>query len=521
MSQRALPYSESKHPKAPILFAILGIAGALLCLVAWAFASPVGSSPDDDFHLASIWCQNANTNLCQPSSQPDSKLVSSQLTSIYCFAHQPQVSANCQWNALNFAGPLVETKRGNFSNEYPSGFYSAMSILANDDPVGNVLSMRLLNSAIFIACLVVALLVGTTQAKKWLPWGWLLVASPLALFLIPSTNPSSWAITGVGFSWFFLLQVGLQSGWRRWVSMTMFLICALLATQSRADASVFVVLASALVLFVWWREIRSKLLTLGLTIAAGCLASITLLTTHQLSAASTSGLVDQDVATQNAGGIGLLGFNAVQLPEYFAGMLGLTGLGWTDTELPATVWLNSSIVVAMALFLVLGKLSRRQAAAFFVVIGLVVAIALFMFQVAGAHVGAIVQPRYLFPLVVSVTGVFWYVGTVDMGLLLSRLQMLVLALLIGCSAVVALYVNLSRYLQGQQSGFSPNLNSTLMGVHEWWFAPLPPMQVWILGSIGLVLALVSALIPLSQIAQTPGGHSHRKKAASGSRHLTR
>ena len=33
---------------------------AILALACWALASPVGSSPDDNFHLASIWCAGGN-----------------------------------------------------------------------------------------------------------------------------------------------------------------------------------------------------------------------------------------------------------------------------------------------------------------------------------------------------------------------------------------------------------------------------------------------------------------------------
>ena len=38
---------------------ILGIAAPVALFVAlgsWVLASPVGSSPDDDYHMASIWC---------------------------------------------------------------------------------------------------------------------------------------------------------------------------------------------------------------------------------------------------------------------------------------------------------------------------------------------------------------------------------------------------------------------------------------------------------------------------------
>ena len=36
----------------------------LFALAAWAVASPVGAAPDDDFHLASIWCATGDDERC-------------------------------------------------------------------------------------------------------------------------------------------------------------------------------------------------------------------------------------------------------------------------------------------------------------------------------------------------------------------------------------------------------------------------------------------------------------------------
>ncbi|MBF1088027.1 MAG: hypothetical protein HXL39_07040, partial [Schaalia sp.] len=39
----------------PLAFVIL-ILGILAVATGWIFASPPGSSPDDDYHLVSTWC---------------------------------------------------------------------------------------------------------------------------------------------------------------------------------------------------------------------------------------------------------------------------------------------------------------------------------------------------------------------------------------------------------------------------------------------------------------------------------
>jgi len=62
-------------------FRLLYIAPALalIALMAWALASPMGSSPDDDFHLTSIWCANASkTYDCAPGKTAATRVVPDQ-----------------------------------------------------------------------------------------------------------------------------------------------------------------------------------------------------------------------------------------------------------------------------------------------------------------------------------------------------------------------------------------------------------------------------------------------------------
>jgi len=48
----------------------------LIALLAWAFASPILAAPDDDFHLASTWCDSGlNASMCQPGTSPTTRVV--------------------------------------------------------------------------------------------------------------------------------------------------------------------------------------------------------------------------------------------------------------------------------------------------------------------------------------------------------------------------------------------------------------------------------------------------------------
>ena len=49
-------------------------------LVAWGFASPVGASPDDEYHMASIWCgAGIRDGLCEEGDSPNERRVPASL----------------------------------------------------------------------------------------------------------------------------------------------------------------------------------------------------------------------------------------------------------------------------------------------------------------------------------------------------------------------------------------------------------------------------------------------------------
>src|SRR5690606_18301480 len=115
---------------------------ALVALGGWVFASPAGSSPDDDYHLVSIWCAAGDrTALCEQSGDPTTRMVSRALLDINCFARDSTESAACQTDVLE-REELVETDRGNFVGAYPPVFYNVMSLFAGHDIQTSILIMR-------------------------------------------------------------------------------------------------------------------------------------------------------------------------------------------------------------------------------------------------------------------------------------------------------------------------------------------------------------------------------------------
>ena len=72
-----------------ILPVALAAISAFVALSVWAFASPPGSAPDDDFHLPAIWCSHgAVEGICDPEVAGDGygKTPTPLSPSAICFA---------------------------------------------------------------------------------------------------------------------------------------------------------------------------------------------------------------------------------------------------------------------------------------------------------------------------------------------------------------------------------------------------------------------------------------------------
>ena len=78
---------------------LLTCLAAFVALAGWSMASPPGSSPDDDYHLASIWCaQGIDGDRCAAvEGEPDQRLLPYLASgAASCFATDFTVSGSCQ-----------------------------------------------------------------------------------------------------------------------------------------------------------------------------------------------------------------------------------------------------------------------------------------------------------------------------------------------------------------------------------------------------------------------------------------
>ncbi len=470
----------------------------------WAVTSPVGSAPDDDYHLSSIWCgRGIQTGVCeQDPAYPDTRKVPRNVVDASdCFRFLPGQTARCQW-ASREDTTMVWTERINdLQGLYPPGFYKVMSVFVGPNVERSVVAMRLFN-ALLAALLMAAIMRLTPKgiasaAMIAIPVSFI----PLGIFVTVSTNPSAWTIIGLAGYWAFALAwlhrgdpVGPdadapddpQKFDRRGALLGAgTFICAFLAMSSRVDSNVYVVLATLVVLTMHgWRKARRqpvRLASLGLLCLAAVVLYFTVSSAALLGAGGGSGVTgDQD------SGLGLLLTNITQLPQLFEGIVG-GSLGWFDTNMPAIVTFIGVMAVGALLYRGLAQASTRQIVSMSIAVSALILVPLAYLQSQHLNVGELVQPRYILPLLTILIATACLSSNPLRRLNLPKAPAITIGALLSISACVAYWVNIQRYIAGQ---FHPLIEGTLP--IKWsplLHAPLIPVSIltalatiaWVMG----------------------------------------
>ncbi|MGJ8720661.1 MAG: DUF2142 domain-containing protein [Salinibacterium amurskyense] len=454
-------------------------------LAAWALSSPVGASPDDDFHLTSIWCATGDSQYCAETDDAGTRLVPPAVARPACFAYDPEKSAGCQ-NSIDFTeGPTTETVRGNFAGGYPVVYYGAMSMFVGPDVHVSVFMMRVVNIALFVGIGVMLYLALPTNRRQILVWQWALTTVPLGLFVLSSNNPSSWALMGVGYGWLALLGFYESSGVKRIVLGALFLLGAVMASGSRSDATVLFCLAVFAAVLLAMNKTRRFLWSSFLPVVGFIICAL-LFRASRSSEAVTSGVQDQ-----LSFGVILrrVALNLTEVPSIWTGIYGQSwGLGWLDTSMPAVVWVSSLAAVIGVGFVAARANSMRKSFVLVVGAAALAMIPVTLLVLAGKDVGDDYQPRYLLPLVVVFIGALFFTSGAQR-VRLSRAQMWIVVVALSGAQFVSLYLNTRRYVTGIDA-----LSADLDAGREWWWNLLiTPNAVWIVGSLCFAAALAILL----------------------------
>ena len=463
-----------------ISFKISGVIGLLLLtfgLIAWAISSPLGASPDDDFHLISSWCgSGTKTGLCEEVSSSGKRLIPSGLISANCYAYNPEANATCQGN-LNTSTNLVETDRGSFEGNYPPVYYAFESFFASKDIIVSSLLMRIMNILVFMSSFALLFIKGKASIQSALFWTLVTTMVPLGWFLIASNNPSSWAITGI-ISSFFALQAFLTTKGKSAFSFAiLYLFEVIISAGSRGDAGIYLSIVSVVAIVLCYPFTKTKVV---LPFIGSIIGILFFISTKQANVAST-GLASIAIDVSGRTQIDVLLNNMLKVPALWLGAFGFWPLGWLDTYLPAAVWILSGSVFVLSVFVSLKFISKKQLWLAIGLLGVLYLLPIYVLQQGLNFVGEQVQPRYLLPLILIMAAVLFSNSVFINGPFHKHPQINVLLIFtVGISNSIALLSNLNRYVNASGNWKLPFIHS-----NSWWWEglSLSPVAVWIFGSL--------------------------------------
>ncbi|WP_194397797.1 DUF2142 domain-containing protein [Microbacterium atlanticum] len=469
------------RPRVRAVAAVLAPLAILLALLSWGLSSPPGSSPDDDYHLASIWCAAGEVDgRCEAATDPDERFVPPGVRKAsVCYAFRSE-SAACPLAE----GEMIAFDRGNWlTGAYPPVFYAVMNLFVTEDVAFSVVLMRSANAVLYVGVLTALFFLLPRQKRPPLVWGAAVTAVPLAMFLIPSVNPSSWAVLSATGLWVAVWGFMTTPGRRAWLLAGLAGLLLLLGAGARSDAAVYGVIAMLAGATIAVRRDRAYVLRLLVPAGLSVVAALFFFTAGQsavVSAGTAAG--DQGLAAST-----LVFANLKALPELWAGVFGTSPLGWLDTEMPGAVWVTALTLFGAVVFWGLRSGTWGKWVALAGVAASLTIIPLYILVHDGVVAGeGGVQSRYVYPLVIMLAGIA-LVGGIRPDLGLSRLQMIVAACSLVLANGVALHVNIRRYVTGDDVlGVDLDAN-----VEWWWNAPVSPMALWAAGSVAFLVGIAA------------------------------
>ncbi len=485
------------------------VAAAMLwvTLLCWAVGSPMLSAPDQGYHLAHVWCANGvDQQYCISSNgSAAGRTVSYAVNGDYCYLTRVDKPVLCGPNrSLNSPKNTLQSYYVGNSN-YPNGFYSVMNLLVTQNTTLSVILMRIFNATLAVVLFIFQMILGSRKQRvAWLS-AFIFTVIPLALFLIPSVNGSSWSIIGVTNAWMFLiiaLTLPKNAKKQRRLAVLLWLASAFMCIASRYDSTIFFVITNALTFFAvklisFKQNAKRTMSQLFLTsiIGLGLLFSTKERLTFLKSNLSIRTTPFNPLGANFGQWLTSWFMHFLAIPQQ---ALGSGRLGWEEIPLPTIVSIiGSGFVFSVLLFAAL-KISLTQVVVagsatllMFVTVLRIANMELDLFNVSG---------RYVLPLVPFVVGTWVYFSHSEIQLIeIKRFRDLAIISL-SITQAISLYTLLERYVMGASGGLRI---LRLDGVNQWWWPSvvLGPNFIVVIGSLCFCRFLISALqlIPASPV----------------------
>ena len=489
------------------LLAVLLVVAVIAASLAWVVSSPVGSSPDEDFHVGSMWCPPpVDETGCQISTKDGEKavMVPQSLAKEYvtCYAFDHDNSAQCALNASD--EELAPTLRWDDGN-YPWGYYQFAHLFVQHSTNRAVLALRAFNALLAIGLLGAIIALADSGLRRAISVALTVAWLPMGFYFVAGMNPSSWAMTGT-FAFAAALLASTRSEGRRRVGLVACALAgAVLACTSRGDSAFFLFVITVALAFAvpLSRRIVPEACLACVASAVGIwvMSRTNVAASHLASGSNVSGESWWHI----------MYLNVSALPDYLRGFVGyLFGPGWNDVSYQGTVSSGASLVVVALLAWSLRSLSWRRVLSALVVAGAITGVPVVIGMRGHFSNVEVYQPRYMLPLF----AVFLLMllapspardeGGRSLGSrpfrvpqgVAGRVGTGLVAAVWALTNARALYLVIERYAFGHTAHGMPIDLSTrnLSDGNEWWWpnAPVGPMAVWVVGALAGFVAIALA-----------------------------
>ena len=276
-----------------------------------------------------------------------------------------------------------------------------MSAFASPDVQASVLAMRLANAAIAVGFMTAVFFALPRHARPALLVSVLASVVPLGIFILASTNPSSWAVISAATVWICLYGALRTTGSRQVVLCLLTATGAILGAGARADAAAYALFGVGVAFILGARRGRSVLLP---SITAGFvgIASVLFFLTAAQGRSVTAGLGIESEPLTMADHIS----NFLGIPGLWFGVFGSAPLGWLDTSMPYLVPVLAFGAFCAAIAIGIRVVGWRRGAALALAVAAVWVTPFILLAQSDLHVADnLIQPRYILPLLVILLGI--------------------------------------------------------------------------------------------------------------------
>lgn len=490
MTHRSWRFPIGIKPRQFLLFFVIFIA-LIATFVSWSVSSPLGSAPDDAYHVSQIWCADNASDQCEIVSQEGQTLT----------VRVPYISPNCYWNP-NLQNASCISKAENVServttfgrSDYPNGFYKVLSLFVTENPTQSVLFMRIFNGFLSSVVLLSALVLAPRKHRFALVVSWIPVLTPHGFFFISSINPTGWSFLSIATNWIFLylllhdLPVTKRITARLCALVFMYSLTFLIGLSSRWDSRVFLVVTSFVVFLIANTEFRwVKVKYLAFGAASSALILIVLMQrSYRIRSAFSLNPIGNSAGFET---FQYLIYLLVHLIEFPVGVFGVDtawgGLGGLYPSTPPMVgYIGFSIALASVVVAFI-KPNRIQIVATSL-IGLAILGAVYQQQNIGRYlVGDMVAPRYIMGMTAVLLGIATLTSHESHNIFFKGHFRIGGTALLGIAHSVALYSNMDRFIT-----FGLGSTGTFKGFEQdgrwWWDSSISPYVVWVSGSLAFV-----------------------------------